>query len=381
MTTGTPTDAPTTPADALSEIVPLLRRYTEPQPDTDRPLFPGAVVLVVLDGRTVLHEALGEAVRYADGDGAVLPPAERVPMAPDTIFDVASLSKLFTTIAVLRQVEAGRLELDRPVASYLPEFAAAGKQAITVRQLLRHTSGLPALIPLWRDWSDRPARVRAALEVAPVAVPEETYLYSDLNMITLGLLAERVSGDPLDVLVRDGVTGPLGMADTGYNPAPSTLDRIAATEHERVPDRGVIRGRVHDENAWSLDGVAGHAGVFSTARDLAVLAGAVLDGGGPVLTAESVRAMLVDANTAFPGHGHGLGFELDQPWYMGALASPQTAGHTGFTGTSLVLDQRSRTVVILLTNRVHPSRDWGSVNPVRAQVADLVARAVGDPSV
>lgn len=371
--------------EGIDGIVPALRGFMDPQAETGRPLFPGAVVLVVRDGVTVLHEALGHAVRYAGADGGELPAAEQVAMAPDTIFDVASISKLFTTIAVLREVEAGRLDLDATVATYLPEFAVHGKRVITVRQLLRHTSGLPALLPLWRDWPDKPARIAAALDVEPSGPPEGTYLYSDMNMITLGVLAERVSGRRLDELVRAGITEPLGLADTGYNPAEGVRDRIAATECERVPDRGVIRGQVHDENAWSLGGVAGHAGIFSTARDLATLAQAILDGGGSgagrILESSSVASMLSDANLAFPGHAHGLGFELDQPWYMGGLASPRTAGHTGFTGTSLVLEPRSRTVVILLTNRVHPSREWGSVNPARQRVGDLVAHALASASV
>ncbi len=142
----------------------------------------------------------------------------------------------------------------------------------------------------------------------------------------------------------------------------------------------MVRGQVHDENAWSLGGVAGHAGVFSTARDLAVLAQTVLNGGTydghRILRPQTVRLMLTNFNTEFPEDSHGLGFELDQRWYMGALSSPATAGHTGYTGTTLVVDPLSRSIAILLTNRVHPSRDWGTINPARRAVADGLARAL-----
>lgn len=367
--------------EVLAGIVPALRRYAEDTPGRAR--FPGAVVLVDRAGETVLHEAIGFAVCYADGSGTLLPSADRVPMTPDTIFDLASVSKLFTSIVVMQQVEAGRLDPDVPARTYLPEFAGdgkSGKGAITARHLLTHTSGLPAWLPLWSDWPDRAERVRAVLTAAATAPPGSAYAYSDLNMITLGELAERVAGSPLDELVAAGITSPLGMVDTGYRPPPDKLDRVAATEYQSAPERGVVRGTVHDENAWSLGGVAGHAGVFGTAADLVALARAILGGGAygsRILKEATVSAMLRDANATLPGNAHGLGFELDQRWFMGDLAGPRTAGHTGYTGTSLVLDRDSDTVVILLTNRVHPSRDWGSVNPVRRLVADLVAAALG----
>jgi hypothetical protein len=174
------------------------------------------------------------------------------------------------------------------------------------------------------------------------------------------------------------------MTDTGYNPAQSLRARIAATEYEHVPpaqvDRGLVWGQVHDENAWALGGVAGHAGVFSTAHDLAVLSQALLNGGrygrARILGADGVRLLFTDFNQAFPEDSHGLGFELDQRWYMDGLSSPVTAGHTGYTGTSLVIDPLSHSFAILLTNRVHPSRTWGSVNPARRAVARDLARAI-----
>ena len=367
-------------AAEIDAMVTDLRAGLLPQGESVPPLYPGAVVLAARNGKVVVHEALGHAVKYADAVGTELPPEQQVPMRRDTIFDMASVSKLFTSIVVMQQVERRRVDLDAPVASYLPAFGANGKETITVRQLLTHTSGLPAWMRLWRPYPDKDARIQAVLDVVPQTPPDTQYVYSDLNLITLGVLVEKVSGQPLDELVRKGITQPLHMDDTGYNPPASKLSRVAATEFESDPERGMVRGSVHDENAWSLGGVAGHAGIFSTADDLAVLAQAMLNGGTydgrSVLPRKSVEQMLTDYNGGFPGHAHGLGFELNQRFYMGALAAPTTAGHTGFTGTSVVLDPLSRSFVILLTNRVHPRREWSNISPVRRAIAGRVAHAL-----
>lgn len=365
------------PLDAAAQRI---TDWAEGDPQTDRPLFAGAVGLLVHDGAVVARHTAGSAVRYGDAAGTELPAAQQMPMRTDTIFDLASVSKLFTSIAVLQLVEQGAVQPGAPVAEYLPEFAVNGKAGITVEQLLTHTSGLEPFLPLWQDWPDEASRIRAVLDVAPVTPPGTAYEYSDLNLITLGVLVERLTGAPLDEVVAQRITEPLGMTDTGYNPPAAELDRIAATEYQAVPPRGMVRGEVHDENAWSLGGVAGHAGVFSTAGDLAVLGQTILNGGAyggeRILRPESVRAMLEDYNAEFPGDAHGLGFELDQIWYMGGLSSPATAGHTGFTGTSLVIDLASRSVAVLLTNRVHPSRSWGSINTARQTWATGLARAM-----
>ncbi|WP_460515624.1 serine hydrolase domain-containing protein [Flindersiella endophytica] len=376
---------PSTPREAglrteeIDAMLTELRGFMQPQ-GTARPLYPGAVVLVGHDGKIPVHEAMGYAVKYADAEGTELPPDQQVAMRRDTIFDMASVTKLFTSIVVMQQVERGLIDLNAPVASYLPEFAANGKQAVTVRQLLTHTSGLPSWLPLWRDWPDKAARVKATLEVVPSAPPDTRYTYSDLNLITLGVLAEHVTGEPLEALVGKGITEPLGMRDTGFNPPAAKLDRIAATEYEANPPRGMVRGSVHDENAWSFGGVAGHAGIFSTASDLAILCQTVLNGGrygsARILQPDTVEQMLTDYNEAFPTHAHGLGFELSQRFYMGGLTAPQTAGHTGFTGTSVVIDPLSRSFVILLTNRVHPNRAWSSVNAARRVATQRVAQAL-----
>ena len=355
-----------------------LESYLAPSPT--RPMYAGGVVLAGHDGYVVQRAAAGYALRYADGAGTELPPDQWVPMRTDSIFDLASVSKLFTSIALVQQVQAGRIDLDRTVASYLPAFAANGKQDVTVRQLLTHTSGFPAWLPLWSAYPTPEARIQAVYDAKLVNAPGTAYLYSDLNMITAGKLVELVTGSTLDEVVHDRITAPLGMTDTGYNPPASELDRIAATEYQTAPPRGMVRGSVHDENAWALNGVAGHAGVFSTADDLAVLAQTIVNGGSygdtRILSEASVDALLRNENTEFPANSHGLGFELDQRFYMDAMATPGTAGHTGYTGTSIVIDRASKSFVILLTNRVHPSRGWGSNNVARRAVARDMALAV-----
>lgn len=354
--------------------------WTQPS-GTTKPLYAGAVTLLGHDGKIVTRTATGLALKYADGAGTELPPDQQIPMRTDTIFDMASVSKLFTSIVVLQLVEKGKIDLDAPIATYVPEFAENGKAAITVRQALTHTTGLPSWLPLWSAQPDPASRLHMALTAKLLNPPGSTYLYSDLNLISLGEVAHRVTGKTLDKLVADGITKPLQMRDTGYNPDPKKKPRIAATEYQTAPPRGMVWGEVHDENAWSLGGVAGHAGVFSTADDLAVLAQTFLNGGSyrgaRILKESSVTAMITNFNQGFPGNDHGLGFELNQRWYMGGLSGPRAAGHTEYTGTSIVIDFDSRSFAILLTNRVHPSRDWGSNNPARRAVTQALALALG----
>lgn len=364
--------------DAVTRIDEWTRKNYDPKLTV--PLYSGAVSLVAHDGVVVSRATTGYAVRYADGAGTELPEDQKVPMRADTIFDMASVSKLFTSIAVMQLVEAGQVDPAAPVAAYLPEFGVNGKESITVAQLLTHTSGLVSWLPLWSRYPDIPSRIKAVMDVAPRTTPGTNYEYSDLNLITLGVLVERLTGKKLDEVVAERITGPLRMVDTGYNPPASKLDRIAATEYQTAPPRGMVRGSVHDENAWSLGGVAGHAGVFSTAGDMAILAQTILNGGTyrghRILRQETVTAMLSNHNEAFPGHDHGYGFELNQMFYMGALSGPRTAGHTGYTGTDVVIDPASRSFSILLTNRVHPSRNWGSINIAREALASGLAKAL-----
>lgn len=371
-------------AGLVPEHLAAMRSDAERFLRTDPPMYAGAVVLAARNGVIATHEAVGDAVRYASydagtGEATELPRDERVRMRRETVFDLASVSKLFTALAAVQLIERGRIGLEAPVARYLPQFAQNGKDEVTIRELLTHTSGLPAWDALYSKYDTPAERIAAVYAIGLEDPPGTAYTYSDLGLMALGKVIEEVSGRPLDAYVAKNITGPLGMTDTGFNPPRSQQHRIAATEYQPWTGRGVIRGSVHDENAWSLDGVAGHAGVFSTAHDLAVLAQTMLNGGrygnARILRPDSVRRLLTNFNEDFPGDEHGLGFELSQRWYMDAMSSPVTAGHTGYTGTSLVIDPLSHSFVILLTNRVHPTREWGSNNPSRRAVARHLARA------
>ncbi|MFJ1613621.1 serine hydrolase [Streptomyces sp. NPDC088249] len=370
----------------LDQLVADAEKFLSDSPK--HPWYAGAVLLAGRGGTVALHHPIGKAVRYAAYDektdtGVEFPPDQQIAMAEDTVFDLASVSKLFTSILAVQQIERGRLELEAEVASYLPEFAGGGKQGITVRQLLTHTSGFRAWIPLYNA-PTREGKLELLWNEVPANPPGTVYLYSDLNLISLQLILEKITGRTQDVLLREQITAPLGMHRTRYNPPASWKPKIAATEDARLPwsglDRGLVWGEVHDENAYSLDGVAGHAGVFSCAWDLAILARTLLNGGvygrARILSAKSVDLLFTDFNTAFPGDAHGLGFELYQHWYMGAMATPRTAGHTGFTGTSLVLDPSTDSFLIVLGNSVHPVRNWRSGSAPRVATANQMARAV-----
>ncbi|MEU1625343.1 serine hydrolase domain-containing protein [Streptomyces sp. NPDC020096] len=364
--------------DALTGLLRELRAATGPSPV--HPWCAGAVALAGCGPDVVLHEAVGWALRYAGYDaqadrGVELPRERWVPVRRDTVFDLASLTKLFTAIVAMQQIERGAIALGGQVASYAPEFTAAAEHGITLRHLLTHTSGLRAELPLYEYRGLDRQRARLAVE-EPVTPPGSAYRYSDLNLLLLQRVLERTTGNSLAHLVRDGITRPLGMADTRYCPPPSWRSRIAATEDQRRPwgklDRAMLHGVVHDENAYAMGGIAGHAGLFSTAADLGALCRALLDGGAGILTPASVELMLTDAGVA--GHPHGLGFELGQPWFMGELAGPRTAGHTGFTGTSLVIDFDSGRYLVLLANAVHPVRTWRQGNAPRTAAATWLAR-------
>jgi CubicO group peptidase (beta-lactamase class C family) len=372
--------------DHLRRLVADAEAFLGPSPK--HPWYAGAVLLAGRGGTVALHEPIGMAVRYQAYDektdtGVEFPADQQLPMAEDTVFDLASVSKLFTSILAVQQIERGALALEATVASYLPDFGRAGKQDITIRQLLTHTSGFRAWIPLYNAPTYE-EKLQLIWNEAPLNPPGTKYLYSDLNLISLQLVLEEITGRALDVLLREEITGPLGMRRTRYNPPASWRGGIAATEDARAPwsglDRGLVWGEVHDENAFSLGGVAGHAGVFSNAWDLAVLGRTLLNGGAygrsRILEPESVELMFTDFNTAFPGDEHGLGFELYQHWYMGAMATPRTAGHTGFTGTSLVLDPTTDSFLVVLGNSVHPVRSWRSGSAPRVAAADNMARAV-----
>ncbi|WP_246118860.1 serine hydrolase domain-containing protein [Alkalibacillus haloalkaliphilus] len=342
----------------------------------EQSVMPGAVTFIARKGHIVHNEAYGHSYLYEDDQFNET--EQPIQTETDTIFDIASLSKLFTTTAAMTLYEDGHFDLDDPVAKYIPEFATNDKEDITIRQLMTHTSGFPAWIPLHSQGDTREDRLQIVYEQELSTEPGTDYTYSDLNMITLGSLVERLSGQRLDEYVKEAITKPLGMSDTMYNPPEELKHRIAATEYQPLVNRGLVWGEVHDENAWSLDGISGHAGVFSTAEDLGKFAHMFLNdgqyGGKRILQEETVDLMLESQIPELADQG--LGFEFDRGSFMGALSSESTFGHTGFTGTSLVVNQDNATIAILLTNRVHPSRDTTSTHVARRALAEQVADAI-----
>ncbi|ARI77720.1 serine hydrolase domain-containing protein [Halobacillus mangrovi] len=356
----------------LNEIDNVLKSAIQEQ------VMPGAVAFVARRGHIVKEEAYGYAVQYKDDEFTKVD--DPIPMSEDTIFDLASISKLFTTTAAMKLYEQGKFELDDPVAKYIPEFAANGKESVTIEQLMTHTSGFKPWIPLYTIEGTREDRLQYVFQYPLQDEPGSEYTYSDLNMITLGALIERLSGMGLDEFVKKEITEPLGMDDTMYNPPARLKDRIAATEYQPWTNRGLVWGEVHDESAWSLGGVAGHAGVFSTASDLAKFAHMFLMdgkyGGTRILEQETIQLLTENRIPQFPGDDHGLGWELQQGWFMDALSESTTLGHTGYTGTSIVVSPTNQTIAILLTNRVHPSRNTVSTSPTRREFARKVADAI-----
>lgn len=363
----------------------------EGHPAQARPLFPGAVCGIDRGGdREFL--AVGDSFRYADLIGAPVPDDQRAAAATETWYDLASVTKLFTAVLIMQLVQQGELELDAPVANYLEAWSDPQRSSVTVRQLLTHTSGLAAIQRLWEQ-PDFDARVRSVLRAPLEAEPGTRFCYSCVGYLNLGLLFQALTGLDLGQAVVERICRPLGLAIT-YRPLAAGVprERIAATEMRPIawsPDLAPAgpeepaqdnRGIVHDENAASLGGVAGNAGLFGTASDLLSFGRAVLTGlrGGetglglsPETLIEMTRPQLPDGLN--PDFQQGLGFRIGQASYMGRLADAPSIGHTGYTGTSITIDPSRDLVLVLLTNRVHPSREWSELNPFRAELSNLVA--------
>jgi len=345
-----------------------------------RRVAPGAVVLVARRGVIAKWQAYGYASLYKNGDYALADDPR--PMQKDEIFDMASVSKLFTAVAIMQLWDEGKFKLDDPVAKYLPQFGVHGKEDVTIRQLLTHTSGFrpDPPTPLYEIKGSRKDRLNYVLQLPLEHPPGTHYVYSDINFITLGALIEKLSGEREDVFIKKHLTGPLHMTDTMYDPPADLKPRIAATEYQPWTHRGMLWGQVDDENAWALGGVAGHAGVFGTAHELAVFGQMMLNGGiydgARVLSQRAVDLLLTDWNKKFPGDAIGLGWSIDQPWYQGALAGPHTAGHEGFTGTALTINTRNDIVTVVLTNRVHPNRNGPSSVTALHHINTGIANAI-----
>jgi CubicO group peptidase (beta-lactamase class C family) len=338
---------------------------------------PGAVVLVVHAGAV--------AYRKAFGNRAVKP--DEVAMTADTVFDMASLTKpVATGTSVMILIQQGKLKPDDLVSKHWPAFAANGKDKVTVEHLLLHTSGLTADNAL-ADYADGRAKALERIAALKLEAPAgERFKYSDVGFIALGELVERVSGTPVDAFAKKHVFEPLKMTDTSFNPAEAIKKRIAPTG---LRDGKTILGAVHDPRAFKMDGVAGHAGLFSTADDLArycrmLLREGELDG-ARVLDAKTVKLFtephavpVLDKGKESKG-ARSFGWDVDTSYSAprGALFKKgEGYGHTGFTGTSVWIDPGTKTAVIVLTNRVHPD-DKGNVTRLRREVATIVAEAVG----
>ena len=332
---------------------------------------PGAVVVVGHRGSIVYRRAFGRR--------ALAP--RRLPMTLSTIFDLASLTKVVaTTTAVMQLVEQGRLRLEDPVAQYWPEFAANGKDQITIRELMTHYSGLRGDLDLKPEWSGYTTAMQKIITESPIVPPGTRFVYSDINFETLGELVRRVSGDTLDIYCARHIFKPLGMRETMFNPPQRLRLRIAPTQYQHGRTGEMLRGVVHDPTAYDMGGVAGHAGLFSTAADLAVFAQMLLNGGRyrgvRVLSPPSVDKMTTPQTPIGKTDVRGLGWDIDSPFASnrGELFPLGSFGHTGFTGTSMWIDPYSKTYVIILTNAVHPVGE-GNVVALRGMIADIVAAA------
>lgn len=328
--------------------------------------IPGAVILIG-DARHVSY-------RQAFGQRAIVPAPE--PMTLDTEFDLASLTKVIaTTTAIMQLVQSGRLHLDAPVAYYWPAFAANGKQTVTVRQLLAHTSGLRPDLRSLPPQPGRQAVLRAIAAEPLLSPPGAKVVYSDLNFIVLGELVQRITHRSLDAYCRTHIFEPLGMQDTRFLPNARLAALSAPTTAD---DRGMRRGRVHDPTAHWMGGIAGNAGLFSTGADLARFAQMVLNDGRAghrrILQPASIAALASAASPLSDTSWRGIGWELAPPLVANQNRLPPIGaiGHTGYTGTGLWIDLATRQFVVILTNRVHPN-DRGDARPLRAQVLALLA--------
>jgi CubicO group peptidase (beta-lactamase class C family) len=342
--------------------------------------FPGAAVSIVFRGELVALKAFGRFT-YDAASPAV---------AADTIFDLASVTKVIaTTPAAMLLYERGELDLDAPVASLAPEFDSgdARRRDVTVRMLLAHSSGLPGYVKLWERVpaetlpatslrARRDAMVRAAMRVPLEADPGTRAEYSDIGFIILGEILERIAGEPLDRFCAREVFGPLGLAATGFRPPKSLRLKIPPTEDDQTLRHRVIQGEVQDENAWAMGGVAGHAGAFAPAADVARFALCMLSGGAPILRRETVD-LFTRREASPPGTSRALGWDTpSSPSQSGQYFSPASFGHLGYAGTSLWIDSERELAVTLLTNRTWADRKSQQIRQIRPRFHDVVVEAV-----
>ena len=341
--------------------------------------FPGAVIAVGRHDTVLLLSAVGH---YAAGD--------RRPVTTETIYDLASLTKVIgLTTAMMMLVDSGKIDLDAPVQKYVPAFQGPMKDRVTIRNLLTHSSGLPAWRRLFAESSTREEALALVDTTALLRQPGDTFVYSDLGAMTLMQAVEAVTGQRIDAFLDARVFGPLGMTSTRYLPPEAWRSRIAPTENDTAFRHRMLWGEVHDENAGRLGGVSGHAGLFSTAPDLAKFAQWLLDsrippgrpaGGSAAYLPHDLVVEFTRRQDIPPGSSRALGWDTpSENSSAGTKLGPRAFGHTGFTGTSIWIDPDRDLFVILLSNRVNPTRANTKILQVRRRVADLVVDAVTPP--
>ena len=332
--------------------------------------FPGAQVAVIRDGALVYRESFGN-LTYDP---------ESLPVTGSTMYDLASLTKVVvTTASIMKLYDEGRCSLDDPIVRFLPQFQGASKQKVTIRDLLTHQSGLPAYRDFYR-LSTSPTQALDSLYATPlVAEPGDTTIYSDLGMMLLGKVVESITGKLLDEFFAETFSGPLGMTHTMFAPSESRRGSCAPTEEDHFWRMRLVQGTVHDENAELFGGIAGHAGLFSTASDLAVFMQMILNGGtygGTRFFRESTVIEFTGRETRHRVRALGWDAKSSKGSSAGSLFSISSFGHTGFTGTSIWCDPERRMAVVLLTNRVHPTRENNGIYRIRPLIHDSIVRAL-----
>jgi CubicO group peptidase (beta-lactamase class C family) len=330
--------------------------------------FPGAIAIVGNRAGELVEVKVG---RLTWGEPAMV---DR-----HTLWDMASLTKVMAgTVSIMRLVDAGKVDIDAPVRRYLPDWTGPGKEAVTVRQLLTHSSGLPSFKPYDRITTNRDSIDKLMFGTPLDSTPGRAMIYSDIGGYLLGRIVDRMSGMPFDEYVRKTYRD-LGMSETMFNPPRELWPRVAPTEIDSLRG-GLVRGKVHDERAYYLGGVSGHAGLFSSADDMSKAARMLLNGGPPLVSPATLAKFSAFADSAFSNRGlgwqkpsfPGMKFSTAGPWASSRAISSQAYGHTGFTGTSIVIDPANDVYIILLSNRVNPTRNNPKIGGVRTRLTDAV---------
>ena len=351
--------------EKLNRIEPVILQAMEDKE------IPGAVVLVARKGKVVYRKVFG--IRSLQ--------PEKEALTFDTIFDMASVTKVMvTSCSIMMLVEEGKISLSDPLSKYIPAFGNRGKQNITIQQMLTHYSGLRPDLDLDFEWEGYEEAIKLACRERPDVIPGEEFIYSDINFFMLGELVRVVTGKTLDQFAKERIFEPLGLKDTGYLPDSSLKSRIAPTEKR---DGKMLRGEVHDPTTFRMGGVAGHAGLFSTASDTLAWAQMILQGGiygkTRILSPMSVLKMTTPQTPYGKEDWRGLGFDIETRFSTnrGDLFPIGSFGHTGFTGTSVWIDPFSETVLVLFSSRLYATRE-GTAVFLRRKVASIVAAAIED---